>query len=286
MFAPTALGVAASLAPPERRGRALAVVTAGLAGATALGSPLGTFIGGFGGWRATLWFVALLGAVAMVGVWRMLRSVETPARIGLRERFAPVRDARVALALLTNVLANGGFLMVYTYAGLVLDRVTGGDEKVLAAVLLSWGVAATVGNLLSGRLVDRFGSRGVMNAALFIAMLNFCAMPWTTAHMGSAVVSLVVWGLCGWGVIVPQQHRLVKIDPRAAPLLLALNNTATYGGLACSSLLGGVVLLFIDRHDLSLVGAAMIAVALVLAEVTYLCIVRVRPTATSQAAAA
>jgi predicted MFS family arabinose efflux permease len=72
----------------------------------------------------------------------------------------------------------------------------------------------------------------------------------------------------------------------AATLLLALNNTATYGGLACSSLLGGVVLLFIDRHDLSLVGAAMIAVALVLAEVTYLCIVRVRPTTTSQAVAA
>ncbi len=39
----------------------------------------------------------------------------------LRERFAPVRDARVALALLTNVFANGGLLMVYTYAGLVLE---------------------------------------------------------------------------------------------------------------------------------------------------------------------
>jgi MFS transporter, DHA1 family, inner membrane transport protein len=152
--------------------------------------------------------------------------------------------------------------------------VTGGDERLLAAVLLSWGIAATVGNLFSGRLVDRFGSRGVMNAALFVAILNFCAMPWTSAHMVPAVVSLVVWGLCGWGVIVPQQHRLVKIAPRDAPLLLALNNTATYGGLACSSMLGGLALLFIDRHDLSLIGAGMIAIALLLAEVTHLLIVR------------
>jgi MFS transporter, DHA1 family, inner membrane transport protein len=274
MFAPTALGVAAALGGPERRGRALSIVTAGLAGATALGSPIGTFIGGFGGWRATLWFVAVLGLVAMAGVWLMLDSMRPPERIGLRERFAPVRDRRVALALLTNLFANGGFLMVYTYAGLVLDRVTGGDERVLAAVLLSWGIAATVGNLFSGRLVDRFGSRGVMNAALFVAILNFCAMPWTSAHMVPAVVSLVVWGLCGWGVIVPQQHRLVKIAPRDAPLLLALNNTATYGGLACSSMLGGLALLFIDRHDLSLIGAGMIAIALLLAEVTHLLIVR------------
>jgi MFS transporter, DHA1 family, inner membrane transport protein len=274
MFAPTALGVAAALGGRERRGRALSIVTAGLAGATALGSPIGTFIGGFGGWRATLWFVAVLGLVAMAGVWLMLDSMRPPERIGLRERFAPVRDRRVALALLTNLFANGGFLMVYTYAGLVLDRVTGGDERVLAAVLLSWGIAATVGNLFSGRLVDRFGSRGVMNAALFVAILNFCAMPWTSAHMVPAVVSLVVWGLCGWGVIVPQQHRLVKIAPRDAPLLLALNNTATYGGLACSSMLGGLALLFIDRHDLSLIGAGMIAIALLLAEVTHLLIVR------------
>ena len=274
MFAPTALGVAASLATPERRGQALSIVTAGLAGATALGSPLGTFIGGFGGWRATLWFVALLGALAMAGVWQMLRAVPSPERIGVRERFAPVRDARVALALLTNVFTNGGLLMVYTYAGLVLDRVTGGDERVLAGVLLFWGVAATVGNLLSGRLVDRFGSRSVLNAALLVAALNFCLLPWAGAHMATAVLSLTVWGLCGWGVIVPQQHRLVKIAPRQAPLLLALNNTATYGGLACSSMLGGAVLLVIDPHYLSLVGAFMVALSLALAEVTHLSIAR------------
>jgi predicted MFS family arabinose efflux permease len=274
MFAPTALGVAASLAKPEQRGRALSVVTAGLAGATALGSPIGTFVGGFGGWRSTLWFVAALGLVAMVGVWLMLRSVSTPPRIGLRARLAPIGDARVALALATNLFANGGLLMVYTYVGLVLDRATGGDGRILATLLLCWGVAATAGNLLSGRFVDRFGSRVVMNVALAVAAVNFCAMPWTSAHLPSAVFSLVIWGLCGWGVIVPQQHRLVKIAPEIAPLLLALNNTATYGGLACSSVLGGMVLLFVDRHDLSLVGAGMIGIALVLAELTHLSIAR------------
>jgi DHA1 family inner membrane transport protein len=274
MFAPTALGVAAALAAPERRGRALSIVTAGLAGATALGSPLGTYIAGFGGWRVTLWFVSLLGLAAAAGVWLLLQSVRTPERFGLRERLAPVRDLRVSLALLTNVFANGGLLMVYTYAGGVLDRVTGGQERVLAAVLLFWGVAATVGNLVSGRLVDRFGSRRVMNACLLLAALNFCLLPWTSMHLAGTLLSMAVWGLCGWGVIVPQQHRLVQIEPRMAPLLLALNNTATYGGLAASSMLGGAVLLFIDRHYLSLVGAAMILAALVLAEATHAVIAR------------
>lgn len=45
MFVPTALGVGALLGEPARRGRALSTVTAGLATATALGAPIGTFIG-------------------------------------------------------------------------------------------------------------------------------------------------------------------------------------------------------------------------------------------------
>jgi DHA1 family inner membrane transport protein len=266
MFAPTALGVAASLATAETRGRALATVTAGLAGATALGAPIGTFIGGFGGWRSTLWFVALLGLVSMIGVWTLLRSLPQPPRISLRDRLAPVRDIRIALTLLTSLFAFGGFLMVYTYAGLVLDRVTGGDARVLAGMLLLWGLAATAGNTVAGRLVDRFGSRKIIEAGLCLAIINFCALPWTSAYLPSALMALVIWGLCGWGLIVPQQHRLVKIAPQVAPLLLALNNTATYTGLACSGVLGGLALLFLDRHYLSVVGAGLIAIALVLAK--------------------
>ncbi|MEM5371173.1 MFS transporter [Paraburkholderia azotifigens] len=271
LFSPTALGVASTLASPEKRGRALAAVTAGLTGATALGSPLGTFIGGFGSWRTTLWFVALLGIVAMIGVWTMLPSVPRPASIRLRERLAPARDGRIALTLLTSLFAFGGFLMVYTYAGVVLQRVTHGDERTLAALFLLWGVAATAGNLLAGRLVDRFEGRSIINAMLWIAIVNFCALPWTSAHAFSAAVALAIWGICGWGLIVPQQHRLVHLTPRVAPLLLALNNTATYIGLACSGVLGGAVLPWIGGQYLSLVAAALIAIAFLLAEAAHRC---------------
>lgn len=276
MFSPTALGVTALLAAPERRGRALATVTAGLAGATALGAPIGTFIGGFGSWRATLWFVALLGLVAMIGVWAIPRSVPEPARIKLRQRLAPVRDVRVALTLLTSLFAFGGFLMVYTYLGAVLDRVAGGDGRILAGMLLVWGVAATVGNSLAGRLVDRFDNRSIINAGLCVGIINFCALPWTSAYVTTTLIALTIWGLVGWGLLVPQQHRLVKLAPQVAPLLLALNNTATYGGLACSGALGGFVLLFIDARYLSIVGAGLIVVALVLAEAAHRCTERKR----------
>jgi predicted MFS family arabinose efflux permease len=206
--------------------------------------------------------VALLGIAAMLGVSAMMRTMPRATKVSLRQRLAPLRDVSISLTLLTSLFAFGGFLMVYTYAGLVLDRVTGGDGRVLAGMLLFWGIAGTVGNLWCGRLVDRFSSREIVAAGLILAILNFCAMPWTSTHPVAALISLVIWGVCGWGLIVPQQHRLVEIAPHAAPLVLALNNTATYSGLACSAVLGGITLLVINPHYLSIVGAGLIVVAL------------------------
>jgi DHA1 family inner membrane transport protein len=274
MFSPTALGAATAIVSPERRGRALSIVTAGLSGATALGAPLGTFIGALGDWRTTLWFVAAIGLASMVGVMLLLRAVPQPAPVTMRQRLAPLADSRINLTLLTTLFAYGGFLVVYTYSGLVLDRVTHGDGRVLAGLLLIWGIAATCGNLVSGRLVDRFESRRVINTAIVVAIVNFCLLPFTSAHLATALLSLCIWACFGWGLMVPLQHRLVKSAPHVAPLVLAWYNSAVYGGLACAGVLGGVVILLIDPHYLSLVGAASLSLAFLLAELAHARIVR------------
>jgi MFS transporter, DHA1 family, inner membrane transport protein len=247
MFSPTALGIAATIVAPERRGRALAIVTAGLAGSTALGAPLGTLIGGLVGWRATLWFVAGIGFMTALGVGLLLRAVPQPPRIGLAARLAPLRHAGIGLTMLTTLFAFGGFLMVYTYSGLVFDRVTGGEKSLLAGLLLFWGVAAIIGNLVSGRLVDRHGSHRIIIGTLAVAIGN------------------ILWGAAGWGLMVPQQHRLISASPEQAPLLLALNNSALHAGLVLASLAGAGALLVIDRHYLGWAGAASLAIALLLA---------------------
>jgi MFS transporter, DHA1 family, inner membrane transport protein len=265
MFSPTALGIAATIVAPERRGRALAIVTAGLAGSTALGAPLGTLIGGLVGWRATLWFVAGIGFMTALGVGLLLRAVPQPPRIGLAARLAPLRHAGIGLTMLTTLFAFGGFLMVYTYSGLVFDRVTGGEKSLLAGLLLFWGVAAIIGNLVSGRLVDRHGSHRIIIGTLAVAIGNFLLLPWTSASLVLSALALILWGAAGWGLMVPQQHRLISASPEQAPLLLALNNSALHAGLVLASLAGAGALLVIDRHYLGWAGAASLAIALLLA---------------------
>jgi predicted MFS family arabinose efflux permease len=266
MFSPTATATGASLVSPEKRARALAIVIAGLSGATALGSPLGTFIGGLGDWRATMWFVTIVGLVAFVGVYMMLPFVPPLPAVTLRARLAPLKDIRVALTLLTTLVAYSGFFAVYTYLGVTFDRATAGQPEVLAALLLLWGLAATAGNLAAGYFTDRFGNRMIINGSLAIAVVNFALMPWSSAHLWSSTLALGVWGICGWGLLVPQQHRLIGLSPASASLLLGLNSAALYVGVSAAGVIGAAGITTLDRYQLGWIGALFVGVALLIAQ--------------------
>jgi predicted MFS family arabinose efflux permease len=266
MYTPTALATAATIAPERWRGRALSVVMAGLTVATALGAPIGTGIGAVVGWRATMGFVTLLGLLAGVGVLVLLPAVPASAPIGLRERLAPIGDRRVALTLTTAWLVFGGLYTVYTYVGPSFDRATGGAGTTLAVLLVVWGAAATVGNLVAGSLTDRIGPRSVLNGGALIAAANFALLPWTSGHLVPAALAMAVWGICGWGMVIPNMQRLIGIAPTQASLVNALHSTVLYLGAAASGPIGAAGIAVAGRHALGPLGAVLIVLGLVTAE--------------------
>jgi len=269
LFIPAASAVATALVSPERRGRALAIVLAGVSGATALGAPMGTLIAALGDWHTTLWFVAAFGALAGAGVFLLLPNMAAATRVTLRERFAPLWDLRVTATLATTLLIMFGVFLVYTYMSVVFDRATLGNGALLALLMSVWGIGATTGSLKAGSLTDRFGNRRTLNVAVTILAVDFAFLPWTSATFGSAAIALAVWGMCGWGLVVSQQHRLVALSPGLAPLLLALNASAIYLAIGASGAVGALLLRSFDAHYLPLIGAALIAAGGLMGEVAY-----------------
>jgi predicted MFS family arabinose efflux permease len=269
MVTPAAGAAAAAMVAAEWRARALAVVLAGLGAATALGAPIGTLVGSFADWRMTMWFVAGLGTLASVGVLAVLPGVPTSSPLRLRDRLAPLGDARVAATLATTLLAMFGVFLIYTYISVVFDRATGDDGRLLAALLSSWGIGATAGILGAGSLTDRFGNRRVINLAILITALDFALIPWSSTSFATAIVALFVWGMCGWGLVVAQQHRLVGIAPTLAPILIALNAAAIYFAVSASGAVGALAMKVLDPHDLPFLSTILILGGIVGAEAAH-----------------
>lgn len=279
LFSPTASGVGTMLVPAERRGFALSIIVAGLTTATALGTPIGAVIGGLVDWRWTLGFVAALGAVAFAGVWALMPEVPLPPAVSLRKRFAPLGDARVGLILATTLLAQIGTFIVYTYFSVVFDRAIGGSATVLGGLLVLWGVAGTLSNLFTGRILDKIGANKVVVAMMVTVMASLALMHWTGAHPWTAAIAVTIWGACCWGVLVPQQYRLVTLMPSMAPLLVGLNTSATYVGVSIAGLLGAAAIPTIGAHRLGFVGSALLVAALI---VSHLATYRVAAVAKAQ----
>lgn len=212
-----------------------------------------------------MWFVTAVGIVAAVAVYLLLPRIAALPGASLRQRLAPLGDGRVAMTLLTTLTAYSGLFAVYTYVGVAFDRATAGRPDILAALLLLWGIAATAGNLVAGELTDRFGSRNIICGSIAVAALAFVSMPWASAQLWSAAIVMVVWGMCGWGLLVPQQHRLISLAPASAPVLLGLNSAALYVGVSASGLIGAAGITLLDQYQLGLIGAALLVVALLVA---------------------
>lgn len=259
-------GQPALLVPAERRGFALSVVVAGLTLSTALGSPTGAVIGGLGDWRWTMAFVAAPGTAAGLGVWVFLTEVPLPPAVSLSKRLAPLADMRVGLTLATTFLGLTGIFTVYTYFAVAFDRAIDGNAIVLGALLVLWGVAGTLANLVSGRLIDRIGSCRVILAMLTVLAIDSALMPWTSARLITAVPAVLIWGAAGWGLLVPQQHRLVGLAPSIAPVLLGLNTAGSFFGISAAGLIGAAAIEIVGPYNLGLVGAGLAVVALIIAE--------------------
>ncbi|PZG14293.1 MFS transporter [Nonomuraea aridisoli] len=262
MFTPTASGVANALTAPERRGRALALVMGGLTVSSAIGVPLGTWLGGAASWRATLWLVAAMGVAGFVGVAAVVPKVVIQTSGRLRERFAPLADRRVLAVLGTQLLMFAGAFTAYTYIGSLFDLP-------LAAVLWAWGIGGVVGNQLGGRLTDVYGPRRMVLIGLLFSTVFLALIPVANLALPVALVWAFLWGGLGWLVAPAQQFRTVAEVPGNVPIGLGLLSSAQYVGLFVAGITGGAALDAYGRTGVIVLSTAFALLGLLFTLSTY-----------------
>ncbi|MER8028852.1 MFS transporter [Streptomyces bauhiniae] len=262
MFTPNAGATAATLAGPEHRGRAIAVVTVGLTGSLALGAPLGTAIGDALGWQATMWFVTGLALAVAPVIALRLPDVTVGAPTRLRQRLAPLADRRVVGVLAGTLIAFVGIYLPYTYISAVFEPATGGDGGKVALLLLVFGVAGTAGNLTAGRTADRKGPRTVVIGATLLLTVVFAVMAVDRSSYPVALVLTAVSGIGSWSVTAPQQQRVMALArPGTEPLSVSLNAAVMYLAISLSSALGAAILTTTNATRIAWAGAAFTLLA-------------------------
>lgn len=241
MVTPVTSAVAAGVVPPERRAQSLAAVFFGLTLAQVFGVPAGSFIAYSIGWRYAFALVTLLALPCLWLIWTRVPRGLRFQPVDLRDLGAVLADWKIMLAVLFTSTFLAAIYVPFTYIAPLLEAQMGFGRDGVSGVLLAFGAAAVVGNLLGGKLSDRIGpARTLMLLAcaqvLIMPMLSGLPMaPWLV------FVLAFVWSACGWSFIAAQQARVIGLAPDRAPIVLSLNAAAIYVGAAVGAAVGGAV---------------------------------------------
>jgi MFS transporter, DHA1 family, inner membrane transport protein len=258
LVAPASYALASTLGSSHNRGKVLAIVAAGFTSAIVLGVPLGVFIGKYSGWRSSLIFVAILGAIAALSMFGA--GVPEPSSIkrapGHSEQLRIASRPETIIVLTPFLIWSIANFGLYTFVAAVLGRQL--PATAIPLLLLLFGVGAVVGNFVGGALSDRYGTRWPTIICLVMLICALATIEPASSSIIGAGVTVIWWAICMAALFTLQQQRAIAAHPKYSNLALALNNSALYLGASLGAAAGGVV---ISKASLSLLAPASAAAA-------------------------
>lgn len=153
-FFGVSLAAVAQITESQIRGRATGLALQGLMLGTALGLPLSTLIGDRFGWRSAFIVIAVLTVIIAVATMSLLPRLDAESSGGLREELKVFRRPRLWAIMATSTLIIGATFAAFSYFAPILTDVTGFSEGIVPLLLLGYGAATVVGNIIVGRLAQ------------------------------------------------------------------------------------------------------------------------------------
>ncbi|WP_246060608.1 MFS transporter [Nocardioides dongxiaopingii] len=233
--------VAASLAPADRKGRAVASVMLGLSVANVVGVPAATWLGQHLGWRSAYWAVAALAVITVAMIVAFVPSCPGDSEATGRRELGAFAQPQVWLTLLAGAIGFGGMFAVFSYVAPTVTEVGGLGDGAVPVFLLVFGLGMVAGTWAAGELADWSVYRSLLlgSAGMGVALVAFYLLAptgWGLLPVAFAVTAL------GSVLVVNLQLRLMDVAGDAQTLGAAMNHASLNAANALGAWLGGVVI--------------------------------------------
>lgn len=261
--------IAAHLAGPGKRAKAVGQVLLGLSIANVIGVPMATWLGDTFGWRSAFVVVVVVGVVTVAALIRFLPTLDDMPVTNPMTELGALRRPQVLLTLLIGVVGFGGMFAFYTYISTALTTVAGLSAGLVPLALMLYGIGMVVGNMVGGWAADRTVPLAILGglAATSVVLLAFAML---SANVVVALVLTFLVGVTGTSMVPALQTRLMDVADDAQTLAAALNHSALNIANAGGAWLGGLVIAAGWGYRApSLVGAALGVAGLVVAGITF-----------------
>lgn len=249
--------VAARLAEPRKRGRAVALVMLGLSVANVVGVPAATWLGQHFGWRVPYAAAAGLALLTVLLVALFVPHVPGDKEAtGRREAGQFFTNTQVWLTMAAGAIGFGGMFAVYSYIAPIVTDTGHLSDSSVPWFVLAFGLGMVAGTWIAGELArwSVFGSLLVGGVGMAGALAGVWLVAphgwwlWPACFVMTALSSVLVVNL---------QLRLMDVAGNAVTLGAAMNHAALNIANALGAFLGGFALDAWGERSTPLIGAAL-----------------------------
>lgn len=241
--------VAYSLVPKHKLGLATSIIFSGVSVASILGVPLASYLTQLSSWRLAFEFLGLLSFIVCILILLFVPKIpdQAPLASGFFKKVLQ-HSTLNRLFILTALIISSHFA-AFTFIEPFLSQIAQLESGQITLLLLVFGLAGLIGNILAGKLIDRHLHTIILVSLVFISGSVF-AFGYLGYHvtLSIAIVFLALWGVSIASIFVGLQTWVLKQADDLASAASAIYVAVFNASIGLGALIGSLILQYVTLN--------------------------------------
>lgn len=241
--------VAYSLVPKHKLGLATSIIFSGVSVASILGVPLASYLTQLSSWRLAFEFLGLLSFIVCILILLFVPKIpdQAPLASGFFKKVLQ-HSTLNRLFILTALIISSHFA-AFTFIEPFLSQIAQLESGQITLLLLVFGLAGLIGNILAGKLIDRHLHTIILVSLVFISgsVFAFGYLGYQVT-LSIAIVFLALWGVSIASIFVGLQTWVLKQADDLASAASAIYVAVFNASIGLGALIGSFMLQYVTLN--------------------------------------
>lgn len=241
--------VAYSLVPKHKLGLATSIIFSGVSVASILGVPLASYLTQLSSWRLAFEFLGLLSFIVCILILLFVSKIpdQAPLASGFFKKVLQ-HSTLNRLFILTALIISSHFA-AFTFIEPFLSQIAHLESGQITLLLLVFGFAGLMGNILAGKLIDRHLHTIILVSLVFISgsVFAFGYLGYQVT-LSIAIVFLALWGVSIASIFVGLQTWVLKQADDLASAASAIYVAVFNASIGLGALIGSFMLQYVTLN--------------------------------------
>lgn len=247
IYCSMALTVAANSVSNEKAPKAVSKIMLGVSAGMVLGVPITSFIASETSFEMAMLFFAIINALTFLATLLFVPSMPVKERLTYGSQLSVLKNSITWISIAAVVFINSAIFGVYSYLAEYLETITNISGKTISLMLVVYGGANVIGNIVAGKLLTKNAIKTVAIFPFTLGAVYILLFSFGQFTVPMAIITLV-WGiLAGIGGNIAQ-YWITSAAPKAPDFANGLFLSSANIGTTIGTAVGGLFISIIGTQ--------------------------------------